>query len=217
MRSLDKGSTPTDADGNELVFVDYREAAPYLKQRLGRYCSYCERTVPASLAVEHKLPKTGPTQHLQRSWHNLLLACSNCNSSKRTKLPGHPHPLWPDEEDTFAWIEYRRSGGVTSKSGLAADEHARVTALLDLVGLSKTPSQSGQTDHRFFDRLEVWRKAEQTALDLASADSAALRRSTVEVARSSGGYSIWRAVFASDADMNVRLSEALPGTRVALL
>jgi uncharacterized protein (TIGR02646 family) len=215
VRSLDKGGTPTHADGTAIVFADYKDATPYLKQRLGRYCSYCERTIPASLAVEHKLPKTGAYQHLEHEWRNLLLACSNCNSSKGTNVPNHANPLWPDEDDTFAMIEYHRSGGVAPKSGLPPDASARVTALLDLVGLTKTPDQSGQTDHRFFDRLEVWRKAEQAVVDVETSDSPALRRSTVEVARSSGGYSIWRHAFAADTNMTQRLMASLPGTRAA--
>lgn len=211
MRHVDKGDAPAAEDGTPIVFTDYREAAPYLKERIGRYCSYCERTIPASLAVEHKLPKR--YDHLVNEWRNLLLACSNCNSCKLDREVAVISPLWPDEEDTFAMTEYKLSGQIVAKEGLKADARDRVDALLELVGLDRTPTQLSNTDHRWLDRQEVWRKAMQSREDVQADASERLKRAIVETAKSSGGYSIWRTVFDDDADMTQRLIDAFPGTR----
>jgi uncharacterized protein (TIGR02646 family) len=214
VRSLDKGEVPKQVDGRPTVFEHYRDAWPYLAQRMGRYCAYCERTIPASLAVEHKLPKSSPRhKHLEREWSNFLLGCSNCNSSKLDREFREHSPLWPDEEDTFSMIEYHENGAVRARADLADPAKERVHELLNLVGLDKTPARIGPSDHRFFDRLEVWRKAEQCAIDLRNEDSPALRRATIEVAKSSGGFSIWRKAFERDADLTQALVAAFPGTR----
>ncbi len=56
MRPVDKGSVPEE-DGKEVVFKKYNQAKGYLIERLGRYCSYCENSINANLALEHVLPK----------------------------------------------------------------------------------------------------------------------------------------------------------------
>lgn len=212
MRSVDKGLVPVDVDGHPLAFGEYGDASPHLKRRIGRYCSYCERPIRASLAVEHKLPKRWHPW-LDRDWHNLILACSNCNSCKGDDQVTGVLPMWPDEEDTFDCMEYRRSGAIAPRPGLPAGEVDRVQRLLALVGLDRSPAQCGSTDHRFFDRLEIWSLAMQAARDLELADSPELRRATLDTARQSGGYSIWRHVFAGDAGMTANLIAAFPGTR----
>jgi 5-methylcytosine-specific restriction endonuclease McrA len=74
VRPIDKGEAPA-------VYDKYEDAKPDLQNRIGRYCSYCERRVPASLAVEHVEAKIN-AQGLILTWENFLLACSNCNSTK---------------------------------------------------------------------------------------------------------------------------------------
>jgi len=162
--------------------------------------------------VEHKLPKRWHPW-LERDWYNLILACANCNGNKGTDQVIGAVPMWPDEDDTFGAVEYRRSGAVAPRPHLPAEESRRVAQLLAMVGLDKSPAESGHTDHRFFDRLETWSLAEQSVIDLATADSPALRRATLNNARLSGGYSIWRQVFANDPQMATALAQAFPGTR----
>jgi len=212
MRSLDKGPHPVAADGSVLAVAGYDDFAPHLMQRIGRYCAYCERTVPCNLAVEHKLPKHRHG-HLECDWSNLLLACGNCNSHKGKADIAADVALWPDEHDTFALIAYHESGRVSAADGLQAADARRVASLLELIGLTRTPAQITRSDHRWFDRLEVWRKALQSAADLNESDNEPLRRATIETAKSSGGYSIWRAAFAHHPDMTRRLIAAFPGTR----
>lgn len=50
MRPIDKGAAPA-------AYRDYRDARKDLEQRLGLYCSYCERRFRTGLAVEHKAAK----------------------------------------------------------------------------------------------------------------------------------------------------------------
>lgn len=211
MRHLDKGATPVDEVGAAILFGDYQDAGPHLKKRIGRYCCYCERAIPASLAVEHKLPR----EHhplLALAWSNLLLACSNCNSTKGHKDTGVMPVIWPDEEDTYSVIEYARSGTVKPVDGLDAELLVRVMNLLDLTGLARGPSDLRGSDHRIFDRQEVWRKAEQSVVDLAQGDTERMRRSIIETAKSTGGFSIWMKAFSHDAQMQAALRAAFPGT-----
>lgn len=74
MRPVERGSAPQ-------IYVKYGDAIEDLKSRLGSYCSYCERQVAASLAVEHVIPKNLHPE-LETEWNNFLLGCTNCNSVK---------------------------------------------------------------------------------------------------------------------------------------
>jgi uncharacterized protein (TIGR02646 family) len=200
-----------DTDGIAIVFEDYQEAGPHLKARIGRYCCYCERAILASLAVEHKLPREHHP-HLTLAWSNLLLACSNCNSTKGYRDTANTPVIWPDEEDTYSVIEYARSGAVRPADGVPEVLAARVRNLLDLTGLTRCPRDLRGSDHRFFDRQEAWRKAEQSAADLAGRDTLQMRTAIIEVAKSTGGFSIWMKAFANDAKMHTALRAAFPGT-----
>lgn len=51
MRPVERGSAPQ-------AYTKYEDAIGDLEERLGIYCSYCERRLPVSLAVEHVVPKT---------------------------------------------------------------------------------------------------------------------------------------------------------------
>lgn len=201
-------------DGQPVVFAAYGQAAPYLKDRIGRWCSFCERWIATSLAVEHKLPKKHYPA-LELDWGNFLLACTNCNSTKGAREQTADSPLWPDEDDTFAMLEYRDSGAIRAAAGLAEADAARVNALLKLVGLDKQPKHMGAGDHRFFDRLECWSQVRDSVADLRRDPSPAMRERIVKTAVNSryGGYSIWCAAFAFDAEMLQRLASAHPGTR----
>lgn len=214
MRSVEKGGIPPDESGAPITFAAYQDAVGHLKSRLGRYCSYCERTVPVGLAVEHKLPKEHHP-HLERDWDNFLLACANCNSSKGDRSPMAGSVRWPDEHDTFSVIAYRSSGAVGPAAWLDASLALKVVATLALLGLSKAPVEAARTDHRHDDRLEILRKAEQSRIDLLSRDVPEMRRSIIETAKSSGGYSIWQTVFACDTEMQRALAGSFPGTRAA--
>lgn len=217
MRSVDKGGHPIGQDGEAVRFADYQEAGPYLKERIGRYCSYCERFIAASLAVEHKLPKDeGQWPELRLAWSNFLLACANCNSTKLNKpqkpLQASDFP-WPDVDDSFSLVSYKPSGRVEAVAGLADLHRMQVERLLDLVGLRKEPKDIGTSDHRFFDRLEVWGRAKASREDLLREPSEAMQRQIAKTAQATGGFSIWMMVFADRPDMQTAFTQAFPGTR----
>lgn len=212
MRSLDKGACPKDTEGQEVVFARYQDAAPHLHMRIGKYCCYCERRIPAPLAVEHKLPKQ-PQLHpeLETAWSNLLLACVNCNSTKATKVAPPEGVLWPDEDDTFSALDYRPSGAIRPQEWLDAGLRTRAHNLLSLVGLDVEPRRV--TDSRWFDRLEAWALAEQSRMDLASQPTPEMQRAIINMARAVGLFSVWMAAFSDNDSMRQALVAAFPGTR----
>src|SRR5438270_11942067 len=103
MRPVNRGAHPVNADGSRRKWTKYEEARGQLIERLGGYCSYCEMRLPASLAVEHVIPKSlAPKKRLQ--WDNFLLACTNCNFSKGNKPVVLHKFVWPDRENTFEFF-----------------------------------------------------------------------------------------------------------------
>jgi uncharacterized protein (TIGR02646 family) len=211
VRTVDKGAHPSDAQGLPQQFNDYPQCFAPLVARLGRYCSYCERFQPSSLAVEHKRPKV---QHpeLACTWSNLLLGCANCNSSKGAVVVDATEVLWPDDDDTLSAIEYLPSGRVRAQARMPPDVVARAEKLLALTGLNKTPAEASNRDFRWQDRLEAWSQALQAREDLAGLDSPALRRSIVNMAVNKGFFSVWYAAFAGHEEMRTMLVAAFPGT-----
>ena len=82
MRSVQRGPRPTGNDGSRISFRQYRQAKDHLIERIGEYCSYCERC--GDLHVEHVIPKS-KAKDLETEWSNLLLGCGNCNGRKSNK------------------------------------------------------------------------------------------------------------------------------------
>ena len=213
MRPVDKGDHPLQDDGTRVVFNAYADAAPYLKERLGRYCSYCERHISTQLAVEHVSPKSHHPE-LEKVWKNFLLACVNCNSHKSNKLLERSECLWPVIDDTFSALTYEASGAVNVALGLDAVQKTKALALLALVGLDKPPEQASDADYRHRDRLEQWGKA-KAAFDLFHSASALSLDSVRDkiVTLDTEGYSIWATVFRADTLILKALARKYPGTR----
>jgi len=107
--------------------------------RLGLYCSYCERRVVTNLAVEHIQPKDGPHghPHLIGRWENFLLACVNCNSTKRDKNVVLANVFLPDRDNTFAAFSYLPDGTVQPAATLATALMGKASDTLALTGLDK--------------------------------------------------------------------------------
>lgn len=218
MRAVEKGVHPTDAAGDSVAFTHYEDAAPYLRARLGRFCSYCERHIPTGLAVEHVMPKS-LAPNLKTAWENLLLACANCNSQKGDQWTERGDCLWPDTDNTFAAFVYEPSGAISLSPALDVDGRQKATTLLKLVGLDKSPENASAADYRHKDRLEQWRKAEEALamLDMvtvrATAHELVAFQSKLMVQAEQGGYSIWARVFCSVPSFVGALAEKFPGTR----
>ncbi len=217
MRPVRRGFSPLGQD-----YVDYQEAKPDLVARLGPYCSFCERPVLTQLAVEHIQPKGLPQYtHLIGRWTNFLLACVNCNSTKKDKNVVLADVLLPDRDNTFAAFRYLPDGGIEPSTQATVNSlQALANKTLKLTGLDKaainTLDENGKRValDRMSQRMEAWLAAEESKIDLQNnPDNVLLRDYVVKLAQKTGFFSVWLAVFASDNDMKSRLIDAFPGTR----
>ena len=162
MRPIIKGETPTDNAGNTIVFSEYARSRRYLIDRIGEYCSYCERKIEANLAVEHVQPKDSNPQ-LALEWSNFLLGCTNCNSTKGKKQVILNEYVWPDIDDTYSYFLYNHTG-IVQVSPEINDPNLmlKIQKMLDLVGLQKSPPRTGSadwekaSDRRYEHRIQAW-------------------------------------------------------------
>lgn len=216
MRPVRRGRSPRSTD-----FDPYDEAKPDLASRLGRYCSYCERKIETSLAVEHIQPKhPAATRHPVGAWSNFLLACVNCNSTKGEKPVDLHDLLLPDRDNTFAAIRYLPDGTLApSKLADRTGLNGAVRDTLALTGLDQPSRQTRDTQGNLvaFDRaqqrVEAWITAEDARADLTTtADPSALRKMIVRLAQSTGFFSVWMTVFEGDPTTRQALINAWPGT-----
>lgn len=216
MRPIDKGTVPVDDAGNEIHFAKYQEARPYLIQRLGELCSYCEMHLDSGLAVEHVQPKSLSPEN-ERDWDNLLLACPNCNSSKGNAAINDSNMddyLWPDRHNTFLALIYREGGIVKANPELNADIQQRAARLINLVGLDRTPDKvRDATDRRWMNRIEAWDLASRSRERLMRQDSNTMREQIVDQANDY--FSIWMTFFEDDVDMRQRFIRKFRGTCTA--
>ncbi len=217
MRPVRRGPSPQAHD-----FDPYREAFPYLVSRLGTYCSYCERRIATVLDVEHIQPKGGDyaRPHLAGRWDNFLLACRNCNSSKKDKDVILGDVLLPDRDNTFVAFVYSPDGGIGPADGLPPAIAGMARAILRLTGLDKRPSVTLDENDRIVatervsQRMEAWLEAEEAKADVdADPGNLAIKRRVVKHALALGFFSIWMTVFNDDVDMRNRLIDAFQGTR----
>ena len=147
MRPIDKGDSPINGD-----FEKYQDAHPYLIQRLGNYCSYCERRLEVGLAVEHICPKI-TNKIIEKKWSNFLLACVQCNSTKGDtdiSPENKNHYVWPDEDDTYHMIDYPEADAYKAvpANNLDAATRQRVQNTIDLVDVNHTTDEYAQTTYK---------------------------------------------------------------------
>ncbi len=211
MRPVDKGIAPN-------VYAHYQDARADLIDRLGNYCSYCERRVETHLAVEHILPQS-QNYTLRNSWANFLLSCVHCNSSKGDKPVVLSDYYWPDRDNALRAIEYVDGGLAQPHANLATVDQVRASDTIALTGLDKFPGNQGQeptaSDRRWLNRQETWQLATRNRAHLTTEDTTVVRELIVENAIARGMFSIWWTVFAGDVDMRRRLREAFVGTHAA--
>lgn len=209
MRPIERGPAPR-------VYREYGDAIDDLAECLGRYCSYCERRLPVSLAVEHMSPKDIHPD-LELNWDNFLLGCTNCNSTKSDTDVADHATLWPDRDNTLLALSYSRGGFVSVPEGLGDVVRARARVLLNLVGLDRHASRGWprptDKDKRWQQREETWMIAEQSlALFEELGRLPAALDLVVEVARGYGFLSVWLTVFDSYPEVRLALLDAFPGT-----
>jgi uncharacterized protein (TIGR02646 family) len=215
MRPIKRGNSAQPEE-----FRKYRKAYEFLVSRLGSYCSYCERRIPTGLAVEHIQPKK-TYKKLTNDWTNLLLACVNCNSTKKDKNVILSDILLPDRDNTFAAFIYTADGRI-KPSSLAVNNGLTKVAqdTLALTGLDKkisdTLNENGKEIalDRISQRKESWLTAQRAKGHIVKQpDNDALKEIAIEAAKQCGFFSIWMTVFENNADMRNRLIDAFAGTR----
>ena len=215
MRPVNRGSAPVNASRTPVKRKEYQAFRRDLIDCLGEYCSYCGMELDTLLAIEHMKPKTHHPK-LECYWDNLMLACTNCNSTKGAddiKLYDH---FWPVRDNTFRAFRYSVGGIVQPDPSLSPTDTAMATATIELVGLDKTPTSDPKaSDRRWENRREAWDMAERAKQRLARNNTLEMREQIVENAQSKGYWSIWMTVFQGDSDMLNRLIDAFPGTRSA--
>lgn len=217
MRPIRRGPSPRKVD-----FSNYRDALPDLVSRLGHYCSYCERHVVTQLAVEHIQPKGLPAyQVLEGRWENFLLACVNCNSTKKAKDVILGHTLLPDRDNTSSAFIYDGSGQIHASGHISPSSRQQASALLSLVGLDKQSHTSADSNgclialDRIKQRAEAWLQAvhaRDELLALRPGDPVVIE-AIVQLALAIGHFSVWMEVFHADSVIRHRLITAFPGTR----
>jgi uncharacterized protein (TIGR02646 family) len=212
MRPVERGLAPR-------IYAQYGDALEDLKSRLGDYCSYCERQIAASLAVEHVIPKSLRPE-LETEWANFLLGCINCNSVKSDREVEINNFIWPDRDNTLLAFIYSKGGFVRLADNLNNEQKNKAQALLNLVGLQRHQARGwvkpARKDKRWQDREESWATAEKCRElfeNLEQADAA--KDLVLEVAKSNGFFSVWMTVFNDYPGIRKGLIKLFPGTAIS--
>ena len=209
MRPVTRGAGPR-------TYTAYGQAIGDLEERLGIYCSYCERRLPTSLAVEHVVPKS-LAPDLATAWDNFLLGCTNCNSVKLAQPTNKRDFLWPDIDNTLRAFVYSEGGFVDVNTGLTAALKRKASKLINLVGLDRheadgRPKPAGR-DKRWQQRIDAWNAAvlARTRLDQLG-DVQPARDLVVEAAVGYGFFSVWMTVFSNHTALRQALVRRFEGT-----
>ena len=201
MRPVERGTAPDGA-------ITYEEMGPTLRDRIGRYCSYCEFPVKHLPHTEHIVPK-GAFPALRDRWDNLLIGCALCNSRKPKRLPRPqdlPEYLWPTTDNTARAFTYVNviPEVLASLQGPLRIKAARLRGLAQL---------SVPDDDRAKERARVFAKAKYVRDGLAHQTSnVSLREAIVDLALAEGFFSVWMEVFAADLTMRLDLIAKFVGT-----
>lgn len=84
----------------------YGKSRPFLRAKIGNYCSYCGIDVTIGAAVEHKLPKDKFSEESTK-WDNFLLACMSCNSAKGNR-PGETFDNVATVSNEYFWPDFSK-------------------------------------------------------------------------------------------------------------
>lgn len=209
MRPVTRGTAPR-------AYTAYGQAIGDLEDRMGIYCSYCERRLPTSLAVEHVVPKSLEPD-LETSWENFLLGCTNCNSVKLAQPTNKNYFLWPDIDNTFAAYSYTEGGFVEVSSGLDQGLKRKARKLVELVGLDRHGASGhpkpAPRDKRWQQRIDAWNAAVLARTRLAELNDAPAAQELVLIAAEGYGFfSVWMTVFGTHRAIRQGLTVRFKGT-----
>lgn len=216
MRPVVRGDSPVDRHGSKIVFIKYQDARGELIKRLGGYCSYCEIRLPSALNVEHVQPKKPAGTVIDdraRNWHNFLLSCTNCNSSKGKKDVDLKEYFWPDLDNTYQVLKYSEGGVISPSCDLNDCDRQKALNTIRLIRLDRKPGNDSEAkDRRWIERMDAWGMAVSAKEDLKKCNTPEMRRQIKDTALSKGNWSIWMTVFQDDTTMLQCFIDAFPGT-----
>jgi len=197
MRPIERGANPNDENNNKIIFVDYGNAKPFLINKIGDYCSFCERKAFSSaLDIEHILPKSLPEfEYLTNNWDNFLLACKNCNSVKATIFFQFNDIYLPDRNNTFLIFEILEGGLIKINKNLTEEQKTKTQNLVNLVGLDRKPGHKNfsSKDERWKERKTTWELAER--YKQKHIEGKADEETIIDLAKSIGFWTVWMTVF----------------------
>lgn len=217
MRPIIRGNIPKNDDGTDYIPVRYQAYRGYLIQQIGTYCSYCERPMSHSIAVEHIQPKS-IHDDLEVTWSNLLLCCTNCNSTKNSKDVIITDYFWPDIDNTSRAFIYSSAGSIRPNNNLNDPSLIdKALKTIQLTGLDKEPSDDLKrnpevTDRRWLERRNAWERANHAKKRLRHNDTPFMREQIIDTALEKGFFSIWMTVFQDDLEMRKALVHSFLGT-----
>ena len=212
MRPIERGNCP-QIDNVDIAFSTYDQAKPYLIDRIGGYCSFCERqSYSAALAVEHILPKGLPQySHLKVDWSNFLLGCINCNSIKGITVFNEIY--FPDKNNTFLAFQYKEGGVIVVNEALNDNQKTKALNLIKLVGLDRNPYHlSSNKDKRWKDRKTAWELAQR--YKQKKRNGSIDNEPIIDLAKSTGFWSVWFTVFSDDIALKELLIREFSGTAI---
>lgn len=213
MRPVDKGESPY------RKMVNYQDAEPYLNERIGRYCSFCEMPIFHVPEVEHKEGKFSGGDYT--SWENLLYSCKYCNTRKAQKIKKGESAnwLWPDRDNTFLAFSYE--GGLPAiKEGylkdVSVEAYEKARAVFDGIALNFQPQGIRDKDKRWMKRIETLGIAEESKaawqkMKGTDFEDDQLKNITI-MAKSCGFFSVWMMVFKEEKKVKKSLIKAFRGT-----
>lgn len=215
MRPIRRNAKPIIAE-----YSSFSDAKADLVSRMGRYCSYCEREISSVLAVEHIQPKGLPAYSgLELEWTNFLLACVNCNSTKKDKDVILSDVLLPDRDNTAAAFVYLDDGSIgLSPDVLGTATESKANKILSLTGLNKRYSETVDANgnavalDRIAQRKEALGTARTASTLYASSPSEEMITCIVMLAKETGYFSIWYKVFVDTQEILFQLIRNFPGT-----
>jgi hypothetical protein len=212
MRPIDKGDSPY------VSISEYSEALPFLEQRIGCCCSYCEMSINHVPEVEHVIAKSRGGD--ETAWSNLLLSCKYCNTRKSTVIGDNQKELWiwPDEHNTFLAFTYNHGKPEINNdylNNLGNDICQRATKVYKDLKLDNIP-KPGEKDRRYKSRQNSYNKATESLNGWLKAKGSALEKdfekNICDLAFATGFFSVWMKVYNSEPIMLMAFIDKFTGT-----
>lgn len=125
----------------------------------------------------------------------------------------------PDRDNTFVCFNYREDGTVSVNSELTPDQKKRASKTLQMVGINKDVEtirdENGNAValDRKSQRMQAFLLAQRYLAKWETNKLSALADAIVDLAKSTGFFSVWMKVFSREPEIRRRLIIGFPGTQ----